>query len=108
MRGLLYGNKNVIPINQVLKQSQSSPQKAQLLFKMVNYFNPTLILELGTSFGFTTAYLANARNKSSKVIGVEGDEHKVYILAQNHINHLELKNIKIINSSFDLIAKSKI
>ena len=30
--GSSYGNKNVIQINQVLKQEQSSPKKAKLLF----------------------------------------------------------------------------
>ena len=68
---------------------------------MVNYFNPTFILELGTSFGFTTAYLANA-NKSSKVIGVEGDDH-IYRLAQKNIKSLGIKNINLINASFESV-----
>ena len=61
--GSSYAFKNEIPINQILKQEQSSPKKAKLLFKMVNYFNPEKVLEMGTSLGFTTAYLANARKK---------------------------------------------
>ena len=61
--GSSYAFKNEIPINQILKQEQSSPKKAKLLFKMVNYFNPEKVLEMGTSLGFTTAYLAMQEKK---------------------------------------------
>lgn len=104
--GSSYGNKNVIPINQILKQEQSSPKKAKLLFKMVNYFNPEKVLEMGTSLGFTTAYLANARKKN-EVLSVEADKQKCKI-ASITIKSLGIKNVKIINSSFsDLIEKAK-
>ena len=99
--GSKYGGDKSKKVKTILKHSQSSPQKAQLLFRMVNYFNPTFILELGTSFGFTAAYLANA-NRSSKVIGIEGDEH-IYRLAQKNITLLGIKNINLINASFESV-----
>ena len=99
--GSKYSGDKSKKVKTILKHSQSSPQKAQLLFRMVNYFNPTFILELGTSFGFTTAYLANA-NKSSKVISVEGDEH-IYRLAQKNLKSLGIKNINLINASFESV-----
>ena len=100
--GSSYGNKNEIPINQILKQEQSSPKKAKLLFKMVNFYNPEKVLEMGTSLGFTTAYLANAK-KNNEVLSVEADKQKCEI-ASKTINSLGIKNVKIINSTFsDLI-----
>src|SRR3954471_19072 len=39
--------------------SSLKPKKfSRLLFRMVNYFQPATILELGTSLGMTTSYLA--------------------------------------------------
>ena len=104
--GSSYAFKNEIPIYQILKQEQSSPKKAKLLFKMVNYFSPEKVLEMGTSLGFTTAYLANAR-KRNKVLSVEADKQKCE-MASITIKSLGIKNVKIINSSFsDLIEKAK-
>ncbi len=97
--GSSYSNKDNIQIKKILKQEQSSPKKAKLLFKIVNQFNPKNVLELGTSLGFTTAYLANARKKNS-VITIEADEQKC-LIANKTIKSLGIKNVKIINSSFN-------
>jgi predicted O-methyltransferase YrrM len=42
------------------RSSLMPPGKAQLLFRFVHWFKPGSILELGTSFGITTAYLQKA------------------------------------------------
>ena len=45
--------------------SSLKPKKyAQLLFRMVKYYKPQTILELGTSFGITSAYLASGNDNS--------------------------------------------
>ena len=51
-------------IKDIVKYSAQKPKYAQLLFKLVNYYQPNTILELGTSLGLTTAYLAKARKKA--------------------------------------------
>ena len=48
-----------------LTKVQSRPEKAQILFKLVNFYNSNNILEIGTSLGLTTAYLSNANKNSS-------------------------------------------
>ena len=50
----------------IAKSSLKPKKYAQLLYRMVNYYKPTTILELGTSFGITTGYLA-AGNAHAKV-----------------------------------------
>ena len=48
--------------------SSLKPRKfSQLIFRMVNFYKPLNVLELGTSLGVTTAYLASA-NTNNKVI----------------------------------------
>ena len=45
-----------------IAQSSLKPKKfSQLLFRMVQYYQPKTIIELGSSLGITTAYLAKAR-----------------------------------------------
>ena len=90
-----------ITLKKLTKKVQSSPKKAQLLFKLVNYFQCTKILEIGTSLGITTAYLSNA-NKKASITTIEGDPN-ICKLAQINFKKLGLKNIEIINSSFDEI-----
>ena len=105
LKDLGQGSKSIkskiITLKKLTKKVSSSPQKAQLLFKMVNYFQCTNILEIGTSLGITTAYLSNA-NKKASITTIEGDPY-IYRLAQINFKKLGLKNIKIINSSFDEI-----
>lgn len=90
------------PIRTVSEIAHSSlkPKKySQLLFKLVNYFSPTVILELGTSFGITTAYLATA-NSNSKVITMEGSS-AIASIAQDNFKHLSINNIQIVEGNFD-------
>ena len=76
------------------------PKKyAQLLFRMVNYYQPQTVLELGTSLGITTAYLASPSHKC-KVITMEGAD-AVADIAEKNFKTLSLNNIEIIKGNFD-------
>ena len=88
-------------INFLAKKVQSRPEKAQILFRMVSFFQKKNILEIGTSLGLTTAYLSKA-NKDGKVTTIEGDPN-VFSLAQKNFKTLKLKNIELINQPFDQI-----
>jgi predicted O-methyltransferase YrrM len=80
--------------------SALKPKKyAQLMFRMINYYHPKNILELGTSLGITTSYLGSAGNNTS-VVTMEGSP-AVAGVAQNNFNKLGLKNIQLIEGNFD-------
>ncbi|UOQ99324.1 class I SAM-dependent methyltransferase [Hymenobacter sp. 5317J-9] len=72
---------------------------AQLLFRLVNYFRPATILELGTSLGLTTAYLASADSRS-RVVTFEGCAN-VAAVARETFEELQLRNIDIIEGNID-------
>ena len=73
-------------------------------FRVVNYFKPSTILEIGTSLGFTTSYISNA-NKKSKITTIEGDP-TIANIAKSNFQILKLKNVEIINDNFDNILET--
>ena len=58
-------------ISTIVRRSSKSKAYAQVLFRLVNHYKAHDILELGTSFGLTTMYLA-APDSKSKVVTIEG------------------------------------
>ncbi|MEP7238953.1 MAG: class I SAM-dependent methyltransferase [Ferruginibacter sp.] len=82
----------------IAASSLKSPKYARLLFRIVNYYQPQNILELGTSFGITTSYLA-AGNASAKVYTIEGSESIAYI-AMKTFEKTGYKNIQIKTGDF--------
>ena len=81
-----------------------SPKMAQVLFRLTNFLTqkqhrPLRILELGTSFGITTAYLATADSRN-RVVTCEGSE-AVLRVAQGVWRALRLENIEWIEGNID-------
>jgi len=87
-RKLLLENKNFIEVTdfgagsrvfksnrrqicKIAKTAGISPKRAELLFRVSNYFKPATILEIGTSLGLATSTLALG-NPEAKVITLEG------------------------------------
>ena len=83
-----------------IASSSSQRQKFSLLqYKLIRHFCPGTILELGTSFGFTTALFSKAA-PGSKVVTIEGCHATAAIAAEN-FRQLAVHNIEQINGSFD-------
>ena len=77
----------------------SIPEKyGELLFRMVTQFSPKGILELGTSAGISTLYLALPK-RSSKVVTIEGCPN-ISNLAKNTFRYFDIKNIELLNGDF--------
>lgn len=86
-------------IEEIAKYSVKPKKYSQLLFRLVNHFQPTQILELGTSLGITTSYLAKANSKG-KIISVEGTK-EIAAVAKENFTQLEIKNVEQIIGNFD-------
>ena len=85
-----------------IARSSLKPKKyAQLLYRIVRYYRPETIIELGTSFGITSAYLA-AGNKNGKVYTIEGSA-AIAGIAEKTFNRTGLKNIELITGDFNNI-----
>ncbi|WP_345093772.1 class I SAM-dependent methyltransferase [Flavobacterium chungnamense] len=90
---------NTRAINQIAKTAGISPKRAELLFRIVNYFQPESILEIGTSLGLATSALSLG-SINAKVITLEGCPNTLSI-AKNQCQLQNLNNIEFINTKFE-------
>ena len=83
-----------------IARSALKPKKfGQLMFRTVNHFRANNIIELGTSLGITTAYLASA-NLNGNVYTFEGAK-QVAAIAKQTFDSLSINNIQVIEGNFD-------
>ena len=85
-------------INAIAKSSLKNEKLAKLLYRIVSYYKPKNIIELGTSFGITTCYMACAKN-NAQINTFEGSGEIAKIAKQN-FNKIDLKNISLIEGDF--------
>jgi predicted O-methyltransferase YrrM len=79
----------------------AKPKKyGQLLFRMIRYYQPENILELGTSLGITTSYLSLAK-PDAKLVTMEGAK-EIAKKAAESFDTIGLKNIELIEGNFDV------
>ena len=86
-------------IASITANAAKPPKFGQLLYRMVKYYRPQNIVELGTSLGLSTSYLSLA-GPGSKVITMEGAP-SVASRARQNFDSLNLKNIAIIEGNFN-------
>jgi len=86
-------------ISKIAKTAGISPKRAELLFRVSNYFQPKNILEIGTSLGLATSALALGSPKA-KVITIEGCPNTASI-AKNQLNEFDCTNVENIVSEFE-------
>jgi predicted O-methyltransferase YrrM len=94
----LQGNKSKT-IAQIAKRALKPKKYSTLLSRIVAYFQPTQILEMGTSLGITTCYLAEAAPNAS-VVTMEGAP-AVAKQALATFKNVGFQNIQLIEGNFD-------
>ena len=97
--GSAISNTSRRTVSRIAKHAAKSKKFSQLLFRIVHYYRPDTVLELGTSLGISTAYMALA-NPVARVITGEGSEA---IAQQAVINfqELSLQRIELVPGNFD-------
>lgn len=90
---------NTRPIAQIAKTSLSPIKTCRILFNAVKFYDCQNILELGSSLGISTAYLA-AVDTDNTVISLEGNPASADI-ARHNATQLALHNIEVITGSFE-------
>ncbi|MBK8340049.1 MAG: class I SAM-dependent methyltransferase [Flavobacteriales bacterium] len=83
-----------LPVRGVADMARSAMKPArqgQLLFRLARYFRPRTVLELGTSFGISTLYLAMGADEG-EVTTIEGCP-QTYRIAQHHFDQMRCGTI---------------
>ncbi len=83
----------------ITRKSATATKFGQLLFRLVNKFQPNTILEIGTSLGLGTMYLATP-NKNAKVITMEGCK-EISKIAKLNFEKLGVKNVEQVTGNFE-------
>jgi len=86
-------------VKDIARKSSVSPRKGELLYRLVSFFKPVTIVELGTSFGISTMYMALGCRKSH-IITMEGC-HDTALIAIRNFHRLGLSNIETVTGTFD-------
>ena len=85
-------------VKDIAASSLKSKKYSQLLFRIVQHYKSINILELGTSFGTTTGYLAAVPN--TLVTTLEGSPN-IAAIAKRNFSLLGLRNIEIVTGDFE-------
>ena len=85
-------------IKDIANSSLKKKKYAQLLFRIAKHYRSQNLVELGTSFGISTCYLASANNQL-KVTTFEG-AHNIANIALNNFKKAGLKSIELIEGDF--------
>lgn len=86
-------------IGELAKAALKPKKYSQLLYRLVNYYAPGTVIELGTSLGTTTAYLAKGAPHAT-IITIEGSE-AVRQVALSNFKKLGIENIESLQGNFD-------
>ncbi|MEZ5008712.1 MAG: class I SAM-dependent methyltransferase [Chitinophagales bacterium] len=85
----------------IVNKSAIKHKYGKLLFRLVNYYKPENIIELGTCIGIGTMYLATG-NLKSKLTTIEGDPSLAKIASNNFQKYPgDLSHIKQVIGNFD-------
>ena len=85
-------------ISKIAKTAGISSKRAELLFRIVRYFQPESILEIGTSLGLATSALSLG-NPNSKITTLEGCPNTLQE-CQLQLKKSNINNINPVNSEF--------
>jgi predicted O-methyltransferase YrrM len=91
-------NSKTRKVKDVAKNSAKNSKFGKLLYRIIQFYSPKNILELGTSLGISTLYLAKAE-ENSKVYTFEGCPETAKI-AQHNFDKMDAININTILGDF--------
>lgn len=98
------GTKRLRKIKSVVGDYAITPKYGQLLFRLVNYYKPSVILEYGTTCGISTMYMAAPNSKTS--VYSLSKQPEMADLSQSMCERIAMHNIKR-SKATDLMAEAQ-
>jgi predicted O-methyltransferase YrrM len=120
-RKMLLSDKSLIPVTDfgagsridhtrvrtiadIARHAAVNRKYGRLLYRIAKHYKPEQIIELGTSLGIGTHYLAFG-NPDADVITIEADPALALFASENLRNH-QVLNVHVINNTFDRALSS--
>ena len=97
---------NTREISKIAQTAGITPKNAELLFRIVRYFQPKSVLEIGTSLGLATSALSFG-NQNAQIITLEGCP-KTAQQAQEQFKEFQLTTIQSVVSEFNEYLKKNL
>jgi len=88
-------------IGDITRRAAKAPRLGQLLYRIARYYQPKVMLELGTSLGFSAAYLGSGVRENGRLWTVEGSG-QVAGVARRNLAGLGLE-AEVIEGNFDAV-----
>lgn len=95
------GEDRTTSITEIAENSLKKQTETELLSKIVSHYSIERIIELGTSFGISTSYMAKA-NPSAKIETIEGSS-EILEEAKKVWENLNIDWIQAYNNDFDTL-----
>ena len=86
-------------VSDIAKRTSVKPKQGRILFRLANFIQPKIMMEMGTSLGISTLYQAKACPKA-KMITMEGSPETAAIAVKN-FELLKANNIKVVVGDFN-------
>ena len=104
--GSTINNSKIRKIKDIAKNSAKNAKFGKLLYRIIQFYKPKNILELGTSLGISTSYLAKA-NDNAQVYTFEGCRETSKI-AQDNFNKQNITNTSITLGNFNITLAERL
>lgn len=99
--GSLISSGNERKVSDITRYAAKQPKFGQLFYRLAQYLQPKQLLELGTSMGLSTAYMAKAV-PGAQVYTIEGCPN-IAARARKNFDALQLHNITQVTGNFDTV-----
>jgi predicted O-methyltransferase YrrM len=112
--GSVNGTLRMRRVGEIARNAAKPARLGQLLFRLARYYRPSVVVELGTSLGLSTAYLAagageGARGVPGAVIPsvwtIEGSA-AIAERASGNLRELGLDGVEVVIGNFDVVLAS--
>ena len=91
--------RNHRSVSSIAKRAVKAKKYGQLLYRLVKYYQPKIIIELGTSLGVTAGYLSLGA-QTARLFTLEGATD-IANKAKQNFRSLQLENVTLIEGNFD-------
>jgi predicted O-methyltransferase YrrM len=92
-------DQRFVRLKDIVHRASVTRKKGEFLFRLIRHYQPSSILELGTSVGISTIYFGLAA-PDSHIITIEGCHDSVNVAREN-FEKTGLKNIQILTGDFE-------